>query len=135
MPDRYYDRGEKPVGTRRVGANWTPVHSSHIVVDTIDGYTFRSDADGHLFTRDSAHAFADRRNSEMKPQFQSYRVYRLTLDRPDQPGVISIPDFPTQVEIEAGIHDDAVTNEAYFAKLANLRRQRFFDAIEANSDI
>ncbi len=51
--------------------------ASHVVVDTIDGYTFRAGSDGVLFTEATATAFAAERNAEMKPQYRSYQVFAL----------------------------------------------------------
>ena len=56
---------------------FTPRYPTHVVVDTCDGYVFRSGHDGVLFTVDSAQAFADHRNAEMKPEYASYAVFKL----------------------------------------------------------
>jgi hypothetical protein len=56
---------------------FVPVHATHVVVDTIDGYTFWQGADGKLFGQAAAEAFASARNAEMKPQFRSFRVFRV----------------------------------------------------------
>jgi len=41
--------------------------ASHVVVDGHDGYTFWRGSDGQLFTFETAKAFAEQRNAEMKP--------------------------------------------------------------------
>jgi hypothetical protein len=50
---------------------------THVVVDTLDGYVFRAGGNGILFDKQSATEFASLRNSERKPQYQSYKVFRL----------------------------------------------------------
>jgi hypothetical protein len=52
------------------------MHASHVVVDTRDGYTFWKDADGELFTLDTAHRFAMVRNHELIDPTQ-YHVFAL----------------------------------------------------------
>ena len=52
-------------------------YSSHIVVDTKDGYPFWAGADGVLFTRETALAFARARNAAMKPEHRTYALFRL----------------------------------------------------------
>lgn len=56
---------------------FTPVCATHVVVDTTDGWTFWKDENGKLFNEQSATAFAEARNAEMKPQYRSYKVFRL----------------------------------------------------------
>ena len=51
--------------------------ASHVVVDLHDGYTFWKGADGELFGAESAAAFAEKRNEEMKPGHRLYAVFRL----------------------------------------------------------
>lgn len=53
------------------------MYASHVVVDTHDGYTFAKGADGELFDAETAAAFADQRNAEMKPEHQLYEVFAL----------------------------------------------------------
>jgi hypothetical protein len=48
-----------------------------VVVDTRDGYTFRSGIDGVLFTEEAARSFAGERNAEMKPEHRTYKVFLL----------------------------------------------------------
>jgi hypothetical protein len=57
------------------------MHASHVVVDEHDGYTFWRDGFGQLFTLDSAKDFAEKRNGEMKPEHQLYKVYALVQER------------------------------------------------------
>lgn len=52
---------------------------THVVVDTIDGYVFKGDADG-LFDGSRAVAFAMARNMEQNPGFRSYQVFRLVAE-------------------------------------------------------
>lgn len=59
---------------------------THVVVDTSGGYTWAFDADGKPFVEATAGRFAVARNSEMKPPFQTYRVFALT---PADPFVVS----------------------------------------------
>lgn len=56
------------------------MESTHVVVDTHDGYTFAKDQEGNLFDQASAIRFATLRNREMKPEHRKYRVYRLVSD-------------------------------------------------------
>ena len=58
-------------------------HATHVVVDGHDGWTFWKDADGSLFTGQTAAAFAGQRNAEMKPEHRAYRVFALTPDIPE----------------------------------------------------
>ena len=50
---------------------------THVVVDTIDGYTFNKDETGQLFDGPRAAAFAEARNNEQNPGFKSYQVFYL----------------------------------------------------------
>jgi hypothetical protein len=54
------------------------MHATHVVVDTHDGCTWFKDADGALFTLDTATRFAEQRNAEMKPQHRTYQVFALS---------------------------------------------------------
>jgi hypothetical protein len=65
---------------------------THVVVDTIDGYTFNKDASGELFDGPRAAAFAEARNNEQNPGYKSYEVFYLSevpsfepKPRPDSP--------------------------------------------------
>ena len=53
------------------------VAPSHVVVDTLDGFTFSKDINGELFTLVTARAFAVERNIASKTP--SYRVFALRL--------------------------------------------------------
>lgn len=53
---------------------------THIVVDTRDGYDYRAASDGVLFGAETARAFAEQRNAELKPEFRTYVVRRLVPD-------------------------------------------------------
>jgi hypothetical protein len=52
---------------------------AYVVVDTIDGMVFTNDGTAKFddFGKERAFKFADTRNKEMKPEYQTYRVYRL----------------------------------------------------------
>jgi hypothetical protein len=56
---------------------YIPQCPTHVVVDTIDGYVFKGDSLGDLFNQERATAFAAVRNAELKPEFQSYKVFAL----------------------------------------------------------
>jgi len=53
----------------------------YVVVDTIDGYVFTNDGTGKFTTKDRAFLFAGRRNKEMKPEYQTYKVFRLVEEK------------------------------------------------------
>jgi hypothetical protein len=53
-----------------------PLAPQAVVVDTADGYVFRSGSDGALFTLDTAATFATQRNvGQVSP---TYQVFMLT---------------------------------------------------------
>jgi hypothetical protein len=63
------------------------VHPSHVVVDTRDGYVFRTDSDEYLFDAETAAAFAKRRNPQLNPELGSYWVFKLVPEAsPEQLG-------------------------------------------------
>jgi len=49
----------------------------YVVVDTADGYVFRSDHTGVPFNGATAIRFALQRNSEQKPEYRTYEVFKL----------------------------------------------------------
>jgi hypothetical protein len=58
---------------------------THVVVDTIDGYTYKGDATGVLFDGPRAVQFANTRNNEQNPGFKSFIVFRLEQEASFEP--------------------------------------------------
>jgi hypothetical protein len=56
---------------------------TYVVVDTIDGYVFADDGTAKFDDsgKERAFKFADTRNKEMKPEYQTYKVYRLVEEK------------------------------------------------------
>jgi hypothetical protein len=50
---------------------------AYVVVDTIDGMVFTNDGEEKFNDPYRAFKFADKRNKEMKPEYQTYKVFRL----------------------------------------------------------
>jgi hypothetical protein len=72
--------------------NYIYLCPTHVVVDTLDGYTFAHDGSGVLFDGPRAAAYAEARNNEQNPGFKSYQVFYLAdvptfepRTRPDSP--------------------------------------------------
>lgn len=51
--------------------------ASHVVVDTLDGYTWWRDKYGKMFDERTAADFARKLNNECKPEYRTYQVFRL----------------------------------------------------------
>jgi hypothetical protein len=77
-PDHKAPRAAGPSGRLMTRQNYEPVHASHVVVDTRDGAVFWQGRDGKLFDSAAAEAFALEKNQALKPEYQSYAVFRLT---------------------------------------------------------
>ena len=61
-----------------------PQKINYVVVDNAysEGYVFAHDHDGKAFTDETAQDFARVRNSERKPEYQTYAVYALSYRPP-----------------------------------------------------
>jgi hypothetical protein len=70
----FYSDGWKKIGARKQAA------VEYVVVDSTDDRVYTSDSDGVSFTKDTAKAFADRRNGFLKGS-PTYSVRRLTEAR------------------------------------------------------
>jgi hypothetical protein len=60
---------------------------THVVVDTLDGYTFTHDGSHILFDGPTAVKYATARNMEQNPGFKSYEVFRLVPEVSFTPAV------------------------------------------------
>ena len=69
-----------------------------VVVDTSDGMVFNKDSSGHLFTMETAQAFALRRNMELNESMPKYEVHTLSKTANDM--VVKCPKCKSRWDYE-----------------------------------
>lgn len=67
-------------------------YPTHVVVDTIDGYTWAKDMRGESFTQLTATGFARAMNQTRKPGHKTYALFRLVPEYSLEHGQYTLSD-------------------------------------------